>query len=155
MPPKSWSNARAIIQLPPSGPPDQAAMLNTQVNDKMKGNGERSGQAFPTSTQAKEQQGLITVHNIPLCLMFILCMCLALNGCIKSCCTNYTDGTNYCELPMDEGRGVGEITRYFYNSSSGICEEFSYGGCGGNENNFLSTEVCRQHCNPSSESACL
>ena len=31
---------------------------------------------------------------------------------------------------------------------SGVCEEFIYGGCGGNENNFETLEECNQQCNP-------
>ena len=29
-----------------------------------------------------------------------------------------------------------------------MCEEFTYGGCDGNQNNFESSEQCNQQCNP-------
>ena len=35
---------------------------------------------------------------------------------------------------------------YFYNKSSGNCEVFIYGGCGGNSNNFLTKEECKEKC---------
>ena len=35
--------------------------------------------------------------------------------------------------------------RYFDNEEK-KCKEFSYGGCGGNENNFNSVEECETSC---------
>ena len=35
---------------------------------------------------------------------------------------------------------------YFYNKSSGNCEIFIYGGCGGNSNNFSTKEECEKNC---------
>ena len=35
--------------------------------------------------------------------------------------------------------------RYF-NDMSGKCEQFSYGGCGGNANNFAERKTCEQRC---------
>lgn len=36
--------------------------------------------------------------------------------------------------------------RYFFNVSTGRCEQFTYGGCCGNENNFETIEECKQVC---------
>ncbi|XP_029026207.1 kunitz-type protease inhibitor 2 [Betta splendens] len=38
------------------------------------------------------------------------------------------------------------IPRWFYNSKTGNCEQFVYGGCGGNKNNYLSQESCVATC---------
>nr|XP_033952439.1 kunitz-type U1-aranetoxin-Av1a-like isoform X1 [Pseudochaenichthys georgianus] len=38
------------------------------------------------------------------------------------------------------------IERYFYNPSSMTCEIFSYGGCGGNLNNFEDKAKCMESC---------
>lgn len=38
------------------------------------------------------------------------------------------------------------LTRYFYDQITGQCSTFVYGGCGGNENNFLSLEECQATC---------
>ena len=36
--------------------------------------------------------------------------------------------------------------RYFYNASSELCENFIYGGCGGNQNNFQTMKECYDMC---------
>ena len=35
---------------------------------------------------------------------------------------------------------------YFFNSTSGYCEQFFYGGCGGNDNRFSLLEDCQESC---------
>lgn len=44
--------------------------------------------------------------------------------------------TNVCELPKVVGFCKARIPRYYFNSASGKCEKFFYGGCGANGNNF-------------------
>ncbi|XP_076157869.1 tissue factor pathway inhibitor 2 [Alosa pseudoharengus] len=51
-----------------------------------------------------------------------------------------------CLLEMDEGPCRADIQRYFYNRISQRCEEFSYGGCQGNGNNFNSYAECQKAC---------
>ncbi|VDK17685.1 unnamed protein product [Anisakis simplex] len=36
--------------------------------------------------------------------------------------------------------------RWFYNSQSGLCEQFTYGSCGGNTNNFIDKQTCEAKC---------
>lgn len=36
--------------------------------------------------------------------------------------------------------------KYFHNPKTGKCEEFTYGGCGGNENRFDTKEECEDYC---------
>ena len=48
---------------------------------------------------------------------------------------------------MDSGPCEADMTKYYYNTATGRCEAFSYGGCQGNENNFESLEECNSHCN--------
>lgn len=38
------------------------------------------------------------------------------------------------------------IPRFRYNSSTNSCEDFIYGGCGGNKNNYLDEESCVAAC---------
>jgi hypothetical protein len=53
-----------------------------------------------------------------------------------------------CSLPKVVGRCRAAFERWYFNSAVGRCEQFIYGGCGGNENNFRSEESCRVHCAP-------
>ncbi|XP_064486143.1 papilin-like [Ornithodoros turicata] len=55
-------------------------------------------------------------------------------------------GQQICQLPKEGGPCRAYFRRHFYNTTSGQCEEFIYGGCGGNDNNFLSAENCRRAC---------
>lgn len=38
------------------------------------------------------------------------------------------------------------MQRWFFNSVTGQCEQFFYGGCLGNENNFPNEEACKRKC---------
>uniref|UniRef100_A0A1I8NU35 BPTI/Kunitz inhibitor domain-containing protein n=1 Tax=Stomoxys calcitrans TaxID=35570 RepID=A0A1I8NU35_STOCA len=52
-----------------------------------------------------------------------------------------------CGLPPSEaGICYASHIRYSYVADSKECVEFHYGGCGGNENNFLSKEECEAKC---------
>ncbi|XP_045875039.1 tissue factor pathway inhibitor isoform X1 [Meles meles] len=53
---------------------------------------------------------------------------------------------DYCFLDEDSGLCRGYLTRYFYNNETKKCEEFKYGGCLGNQNNFMSLEQCKSTC---------
>ncbi len=51
-----------------------------------------------------------------------------------------------CLLPADTGPCDAVIPRYFYNVETGLCEQFIYGGCEGNANNFATPEECEATC---------
>ncbi|KER24423.1 hypothetical protein T265_07899 [Opisthorchis viverrini] len=51
-----------------------------------------------------------------------------------------------CELQRDPGPCKENQERFFFNISSEKCETFSYGGCGGNENNFSTIDECLDEC---------
>eukprot|EP00105_Crassostrea_gigas_P010783 XP_011426176.1 PREDICTED: WAP four-disulfide core domain protein 6B [Crassostrea gigas] len=55
-----------------------------------------------------------------------------------------------CELPVVSGPCEALIPRYYYNSSTRRCEQFSYGGCCGNANNFETLAACTNTCPSSS-----
>ena len=52
----------------------------------------------------------------------------------------------FCSLPAKSGRCRANLKRYFFNTTSGTCDEFRYGGCGPNENNFMSIAACHEIC---------
>uniref|UniRef100_A0A8D0H0G1 BPTI/Kunitz inhibitor domain-containing protein n=1 Tax=Sphenodon punctatus TaxID=8508 RepID=A0A8D0H0G1_SPHPU len=51
-----------------------------------------------------------------------------------------------CSLPAEAGPCDAVFDRFFYNVRSGKCEQFVYGGCGGNSNNFETLEKCQRRC---------
>ncbi|XP_053709763.1 protein AMBP isoform X2 [Synchiropus splendidus] len=51
-----------------------------------------------------------------------------------------------CSVAPDMGPCFSLLQRYFYNSTSMTCESFSYGGCSGNQNNFITEKECLQRC---------
>ena len=61
-------------------------------------------------------------------------------------------GEGRCGLPADRGSCGGEFVRWRHAvDTSGWppasgCTRFLWGGCGGNANNFLTEEECREAC---------
>ena len=51
-----------------------------------------------------------------------------------------------CHLPITPGPCKAYIPSWAHNSVTHECEEFIYGGCGGNKNRFASEEQCEQAC---------
>lgn len=53
---------------------------------------------------------------------------------------------SFCAMKADDGPCKAIHIRYFFNIKSRRCEVFEYGGCHGNENNFLTLEECQEKC---------
>ena len=64
-----------------------------------------------------------------------LCMCIVA-----------TETPDRCTLPAESGLCKAAFQRFYFNSDSGQCEQFIFGGCGGNDNNFETMEQCQQTC---------
>ncbi|XP_068725068.1 uncharacterized protein [Montipora capricornis] len=63
-----------------------------------------------------------------------------------------------CELRPAPGPCFAFFPRFFFNATSKLCQEFIYGGCQGNGNNFKDIESCMNKCiidTPSSDDPCL
>lgn len=52
---------------------------------------------------------------------------------------------------MERGNCRAYIPAWYYDHLTGLCNEFEYGGCGGNDNRFTSREVCESSCSSDSK----
>lgn len=55
-----------------------------------------------------------------------------------------------CNLPPAKGRCSGKEQKFYYNKARKYCEQFIYGGCGGNANKFDTYDDCMNFCAPQS-----
>lgn len=53
---------------------------------------------------------------------------------------------DFCRVPKVVGRCRASMPRWWYNVTGGSCQQFVYGGCGGNDNNYLTKEECSEKC---------
>ena len=63
--------------------------------------------------------------------------------------TNQSPATtreNRCNLPSETGWCRARFEMWYFDTNSGDCEPFIYGGCEGNDNRFSSKEECRDVC---------
>lgn len=51
-----------------------------------------------------------------------------------------------CLLPPDEGPCRALVPRWYYDRHTQSCQQFTYGGCYGNANNFLTFDDCEKSC---------
>lgn len=74
--------------------------------------------------------------------------CHGVTKCCPSKCgyTCQEPVLDFCYLPSVCGNCKALFRRFFFNASSQQCEEFIYGGCGGNRNNFETKGECFQAC---------
>ncbi|XP_037820569.1 papilin isoform X5 [Lucilia sericata] len=63
----------------------------------------------------------------------------------KETCQEFK-GKDACLLPKSQGPCTGYITKWYFDSERGRCEEFKYGGCYGTNNRFDSLEECQSLC---------
>lgn len=54
-----------------------------------------------------------------------------------------------CGHHPDAGPCRGQFPRYYYDAEDDSCKKFSYGGCAGNTNNFLTADDCLNKCSKS------
>lgn len=54
--------------------------------------------------------------------------------------------TGRCLQQPDSGNCVANLERFFYNPAAQECQTFVYGGCGGNNNRFMTFEHCESAC---------
>ncbi len=59
-----------------------------------------------------------------------------------------------CELPQEVGPCDAAMPRYWFDEGTGRCELFSYGGCEGNANSFMSEAECLWTCGSGPQPGC-
>lgn len=64
----------------------------------------------------------------------------------QDCTFDYETAKDICSQEADAGVCRGSYRRFFYNPQRQGCEEFVYGGCRGNQNNFLTRDICMSTC---------
>ncbi|CAF4798136.1 unnamed protein product [Pieris macdunnoughi] len=64
--------------------------------------------------------------------------------CVDACPSTFVQ--EVCTLPALTGECADYTQRWFYDTSKRRCRQFYYGGCGGNENNFISERQCEDRC---------
>ncbi|KAK5647606.1 hypothetical protein RI129_002498 [Pyrocoelia pectoralis] len=85
------------------------------------------------------------------CSQFVYSGCLGNNNnfdtreeCMDQCGeTLYLDP---CDQAVEIGPCRGSFIRWYYDKISGSCNQFIYGGCKANGNNFLTESTCKQQC---------
>lgn len=51
-----------------------------------------------------------------------------------------------CQLPSDPGPCKWFTELFYFNATLGTCQKFSWGGCGGNRNRFVTMAKCLESC---------
>lgn len=54
--------------------------------------------------------------------------------------------SEFCNLPAYVGQCRASKERYYYDGAAKECHKFNYGGCEGNQNNFLTLAECEKTC---------
>jgi hypothetical protein len=88
-----------------------------------------------------------------------LFLALVTLGCAPGCSSVTEEGQggatgdpgSTCDLPQESGSCEGAFPRWWFNAANGSCEQFSYGGCEGNDNNFETLTECGTACAPGTE----
>ena len=65
--------------------------------------------------------------------------------------TLFITDRDLCTLQPETGPCKERVPSYFYNTTSGNCEQFTYGGCEGNYNRFRTVSECVMHCSSNSK----
>ncbi|PIK34290.1 secreted protein, partial [Apostichopus japonicus] len=112
---------------------------------------------FETESDCTDECGCITAHCFVRPCQFATCAAYPEATCVDNYCggcfTDWFIGDTEvdcdiptCELTIEIGQCKAAIQRWGFNPESGVCEEFSYGGCLGNANNFDTESDCTDEC---------
>ena len=57
-----------------------------------------------------------------------------------------SNSVDKCQLEVDAGMCRGYFEKFYYHRDSKSCKKFIFGGCGGNQNNFINSAECESQC---------
>ena len=83
-------------------------------------------------------------------LVVMKSVCLVIILISSAAVISVADLPPQCRLPLETGPCRALFMRFGFNPSRGACQQFTYGGCRGNGNNFKSERECRETCSPAS-----
>ncbi|XP_070377335.1 papilin [Dermacentor albipictus] len=66
--------------------------------------------------------------------------------CEQTCLQQEKLGKHQCEQSAAPGPCRGSYKRFYYDRQDNQCKRFTYGGCQGNANNFVTEEECSEQC---------
>ncbi|XP_067942905.1 carboxypeptidase inhibitor SmCI-like [Watersipora subatra] len=94
------------------------------------------------------------------CEMFVYGGCLGNTNNFRTKYECENSCMNQCSRPLNVGYCSARLPRYYYNSATGRCQLFYYGGCGGNTNNFMTMQECQASCDntcvlPQEKGSCI
>ncbi|CAG5121255.1 unnamed protein product, partial [Candidula unifasciata] len=87
-------------------------------------------------------------HLSGACLQFVYGGCRGNNNNFETIeeCNSFCNDKEVCHQPQEVGPCRAAIPRFYFNSQTKSCQNFIYGGCDGNLNNFDTREACDRKC---------
>jgi len=82
------------------------------------------------------------MHNLAVLSVFACSFTLA----ISYPTANSNENVHPCTLPKQSGLCLAYFPSFYYNTATGTCETFIYGGCQGNANRFTTLHECMEKC---------
>jgi hypothetical protein len=58
----------------------------------------------------------------------------------------YFEAVDACTQPQSPGTGQAKLSRWTFDAQSRQCRQFTYSGLRGNQNNFVTREMCETTC---------
>jgi hypothetical protein len=88
------------------------------------------------------------------CSLFLIAHCLFVIRALAcaayiwhhSCYCLFICAVDPCTQEKDSGVGAVQLTRFYFNKITKMCESMIYFGSGGNRNNWESIELCARNC---------
>ncbi|XP_037073511.1 papilin-like [Pollicipes pollicipes] len=114
---------------------------------------ERAGgppdQTTPAPEGSEGRSAVVCVERHGVCAGVAMAIAMAIaqgNGVIIKSAEEYLGPVDVCQLRHETGPCREPARAWFFRASEGICRQFTYGGCAGNGNKFVSEEQCRRRC---------